>query len=323
MTWKKSLYRALAPLAAPFYAGMGSILLFHRVVESPPATRAGFPRGLEVAPALLEELFSRLRRAGARFVSMDALRDALCRGEPQEGRLVAVTFDDGFTDTFDLAFPLLTGLKIPFTVYLTTGFVDGQQVPWWVLLERCLTDGRLEGQEERDRAFDAMGAIFAEAPSARHRALAEEMFGPEEVARTIEAVCIRWDQVEVMARHPLVTIGAHTVSHPVLNALPADDAWTEMSESRRRIEARLGRPVKHFAYPYGSRLQVGAREFALARECGFATAVTTRLANVRPEHAAHLECLPRIYGESLRDLEIGMSGVVSAIRYRARRVVTV
>ena len=204
------------------------------------------------------------------------------------------------------------------------------------LLERHLTRTRwfarrvrgreisflLEGEEERDRAFAAVATIFDETPAVERRALADEVFGPEEVARAIDKLCIRWDQVEAMAAHSLVTIGAHTVSHPVLKNLPLEAARTEMLESRRRIEARIGRPVTHFAYPYGAPLQVGEREFALARECGFATAVTTRLANVSPANAAHLECLPRIYGQSLREMELGMSGVVSALRDPGKRVVT-
>ncbi|MFT3768676.1 MAG: polysaccharide deacetylase family protein [Minicystis sp.] len=153
--------------------------------------------------------------------------------------------------------------------------------------------------------------------------MAEEAFGEGEVARAVEELWIRWDQVEEMAVHPLVTIGAHTVTHPILRDLPREAARVEMVESRRRLEARLGQPVHHFAYPHGSPAQVGEREYALARECGFTTAVTTRLANVMPGSADHLECLPRIYGESLRELELGLSGVVSAFRYRGRRVVTV
>ncbi len=96
-----------------------------------------------------------------------------------------------------------------------------------------------------------------------------------------------------------------------------------MFESRSRIEARIGRPVRHFAYPYGFRALVGAREFALARECGFDTAVTTRTANLFPQSADSLECLPRVRGKSLAQIEVSMAGLPAALRYPGRRVVTV
>jgi peptidoglycan/xylan/chitin deacetylase (PgdA/CDA1 family) len=328
--------RFVAPILAPIYSGIGSILMFHRLVESPPERRAGWPHELEARPALIEALFSRLRRSGHEFVSIGELRETLIKRKTHATKLVVVTFDDGYTDTYDTVFPLLTGYKIPFTLYLTTDFPDRRMVPWWYLLERLLTQKprlaletggrelsyRLETQKQRDGAFDEVAAVFDKTPPSSRRALAERVFGKQQVARSIEDLCIRWDQVAEMAAHPLVTIGAHTVSHPVLKLLPREEACREMVESRRRIEAALGQPVRHFAYPYGWRTQVGAREYALAKECGFETAVTTRVANVFHDNAGALECLPRIYGRSLRQIELLMTGAVAAFRHRGLRVIT-
>jgi peptidoglycan/xylan/chitin deacetylase (PgdA/CDA1 family) len=60
------------------------------------------------------------------------------------------------------------------------------------------------------------------------------------------------------------------------------------------LEAEIGQKPKHMAYPYGYAGAVGAREVALAREAGYASAVTTRHGVLRAEHAAHLHALPRI-----------------------------
>ena len=67
-----------------------------------------------------------------------------------------------------------------------------------------------------------------------------------------------------------------------------------MVDARDRIAAVLGRAPRHFAYPYGKPEQAGMREFALAREIGFASAVTTRKASLYAAHRAHLDALPRV-----------------------------
>ena len=79
-----------------------------------------------------------------------------------------------------------------------------------------------------------------------------------------------------MARDPLVTIGAHTRGHYALARLGEERARVEITQSIARLEQQLGRPCRHFSYPYGDASAAGEREFRLAREAGVATAVTTR-----------------------------------------------
>ena len=93
---------------------------------------------------------------------------------------------------------------------------------------------------------------------------------------------------------PLVTIGAHSITHCNLAKQSEEIAHQEMAISRARIEDALQRPVLHLAYPYGDRTAAGPREFALARAAGFKTAVTTRPGMLFPESADHLTALPRV-----------------------------
>jgi peptidoglycan/xylan/chitin deacetylase (PgdA/CDA1 family) len=111
-------------------------------------------------------------------------------------------------------------------------------------------------------------------------------------------ICARealsWDDLSKLAQDPLVTIGAHTVTHPVLSKLTQEEARTEMRIGRKLIEEQINRPVDHFCYPFGSRDEVGLREFQLARELGFKTATTTRWGNIFKKHRLHLHALPRV-----------------------------
>ena len=105
----------------------GEIWMLHRVVEQ----RSEKPeqRELEVTAEWLEKKLIEYRYKGYRFVSIDAL--------PKNGRWACVTFDDGYSDNYTLAYPLLKRLGVPFTIYVTTGFIDNRLPMWWYP-DKCL-----------------------------------------------------------------------------------------------------------------------------------------------------------------------------------------
>ncbi len=97
-----------------------------------------------------------------------------------------------------------------------------------------------------------------------------------------------------------------------------------MQLSAATIEAALGKRPAHFSYPVGDRTSAGSREFRIAAEVGFKTAVTTRPGVLFPEHAAHLTALPRISlnGEyqQRRYTKVLLSGAATALWNGFRRV---
>ncbi len=99
----------------------------------------------------------------------------------------------------------------------------------------------------------------------------------------------------------------------------------ELAESRRLIEQRLDRPARHLAYPVGDPTSAGRREFAIAADLGFASAVTTRPGMIFPAHRDHRLALPRLslngHWQSLESLEVLLSGVPFALWNKGRRVV--
>jgi peptidoglycan/xylan/chitin deacetylase (PgdA/CDA1 family) len=132
-----------------------------------------------------------------------------------------------------------------------------------------------------------------------------------------------WDEIAELASDPLVTIGAHTVSHPMLAKLPAEAARSEMDLSRSVIEAALVARPQHLAYPVGDPTSAGPREFKIAAELGFKTAVTTRPGVLFAGHREHLTALPRISlnGEyqRLRYVRVLLSGAGTAMWNGFRR----
>jgi peptidoglycan/xylan/chitin deacetylase (PgdA/CDA1 family) len=290
-------------LLRPWLAGRGAILAMHRVLAPEQPT---LQPGNAVTAAYLREVLRLLRRRKYEIVSMDELPARL---RARNGRrAAAITFDDGYLDNLLHAAPVCAEFDAPFCVFATAGLIDRTVLPWWVLLEEYVlrndraalehpSAGRLvlpcATDAEKTGTFRQLLRIAFAAPAemlaALRSAYAEAGMSVE---ATVDRNVLSRDQLARLASHPLATIGAHSVSHPALKTLPEAEAAFEMEESRRRLRDWLGIPVRHFAYPFGSPLECGPREFRLARELGFATAATTTRGTLRG--SGDLFALPRI-----------------------------
>ena len=326
-------------LAGSFFAGLGAILTFHRVL---PAHDEPFQplSGLEITPDFLDAVLNSLKCAGVDIVSMDEAWRRL-NGGPAERRFVAITFDDGYRDMLDHAWPILKRHAVPVTLYVATAFAEGTGVLWWEVLGKAVAenDGLDVDMDGGLRHFDCSTpqakdethqALYDWLRGMRHEAEMEEAIGAIaahcgiDTAAQCRALCMSWEELARLAADPLVTIGAHTVSHPFLTKCDAEAVRSEMTASRITIEARLGVRPEHFAYPVGAADAAGPREFALAAQVGYKTAVTTRPGVVFADHRDHLTALPRISvnGEfqQLRFLDVLLSGTATAILNRFRRI---
>ncbi len=111
---------------------------------------------------------------------------------------------------------------------------------------------------------------------------------------------------------------AHTRHHLAVAKLPEDEARAEIGESVERIEAELGRPCRHFSFPYGDTGSAGPRDFAIARELGLLTAVTTHKAVLTDRYTKDLACLPRVSlngdYQTAAHLSVMMTGLPFALR---------
>jgi len=329
----ESLYFTGAYSALERYVGgVGVILTMHHVREPRP-DRFQPNRLLEITPRFLEGVVKLLRRSQVDVVSLDEMHRRL--SERDFGRrFVCLTFDDGYRDILQHAYPILKEAQMPFTVYVPTSFPDRLGELWWLVLEAVIANNDSIGL-----VVDGKNRTFACASVADKRALYDELYWwvrsrpteteMREIVRNLAAcyavdiaafckdLCMDWRELAKLAADPLVTIGAHTVNHQMLAKLPEKTARSEMDLSRAVIEAVLGLRPEHLSYPYGDPTAAGPREFAIAAELGFKTAVTTRPGVIFPEHSERLTALPRISlnGEyqQLRYVRVLLSGSATAM----------
>jgi peptidoglycan/xylan/chitin deacetylase (PgdA/CDA1 family) len=321
------------------FGGAGTIFMLHHVR---PARGDGFQPNhhLEVTPEFLRVTLTHIRDLGVDIVSLDEAHRRLTAGELSP-RFACFTFDDGYRDNRDHALPVMREFGAPFTVYVAGDFASGHGRLWWVALERVIAncdviDAPIGGVETRIDAATAEAKIAAfatlhdwlrsmptdaEVASAvsdlcRRHQVDEAAIAPE--------LCMSWQELAKFARDPLVTIGAHTMSHCNLAHATAEDAEREMAMSRSMIQSKLSLPADHLAYPYGDRLAAAARDFAIAAKVGFKTAVTTRPGMIFAENARHMLALPRLslngnYQDE-RLLSVLTSGAATAVWNGFRRV---
>jgi peptidoglycan/xylan/chitin deacetylase (PgdA/CDA1 family) len=325
--------RALRPWAQ----GLGAILTLHRV--RPWQESAFAPnRLLEVTPDFLDRAIARAKQAGFIFVELD---EALVRLKGAgKHRFLSLTFDDGCRDTLDEALPVLEHHRVPATVFVTPGFAERTAPLWWVDLERAIAAADTlevdlgQGAEpipagtpaEKSEAFARLYATLRAGPEQRLRAVVAGLAASHGVdsAAVADELCLDWDGIRELAAHPLVTIGAHTLTHPMLAQHDVFTVCREMDESRRVIAGQIEQAVRHISYPVGDPSSAGPREFELARELGFHAGVTTRPGMLFPDHAHHPTALPRLslngHFQSTRQLDVLLAGLPSLLWNKGRRL---
>jgi len=334
-------YTRLYRLLCPFFIGSGVILVLHRVLPEKSYPRINANSRIEITPQFLEQLIKFFLQTGYEVVSLDTVYERLMGGSA--GRpFVCFTFDDGYADAFEVIYPVFKKYQLPYGVYVITDFPDRKNTLWWYMLEDLVLQHdpvrfSYGGQQhtvptttsaDKEAAYDTIRTILLSVPSEQAEEVIEAVFSPYSIdPRGYENQQMSWDQVIELANDPLVTIGAHTVHHYNLKQLTEEQVRWEIETSKKRLEDKIGQPVLHFAYPFGSRDEAGAREFSLAAACDFSTMTTVREGNIFPAHRKHMECLPRVEitgrHQDLTLVDLRRCGLVAFVRNGLKRVVSV
>jgi peptidoglycan/xylan/chitin deacetylase (PgdA/CDA1 family) len=240
-----------------------------------------------------------LRRHHYRLLSLTDVLTLLENGDGASwAPAVAFTVDDGYRDFPRIAAPIFAEFDCPVTMFVPTGFVDGQLWLWWDRVtylfretRACSAQLRAGSGEyqyrwstpvEQERALqhllDRLEAVDAPVREAAIADLSEQLDVELPVTPPPAFAPMTWDDVRRTAKHG-VTFGPHTVTHRILPLATAEECDWEMRESYRRLREQTDAAVSVFCYPAG---KVGKRELDAARRAGFRAAVTTLPAYAAP-----------------------------------------
>ena len=271
--------------------------------------RIGEPRGTCFDPGLFsasEEQFADQVQYLTRHFDVVGVRDLPHVLRSTRGRFVMITFDDGYADNYEAAFPILRAYGATAVWFLATGFLDEGGVAWWDEISwmvQCSTRRSLTGekwvegtlsleQDQREATLGRLLKTFKSLPGRKTGAFLDFVAtacGTGRCPRSAAAdLWMTWDQVREMHAAGM-QFGGHTVSHPVLSRLGEDEQLYEVTECKRRIEHELGRPVTAFSYPVGQRDSFDDRTRSLLQAAGYEFAFSYYGGWNRPEDAEPLD----------------------------------
>lgn len=257
------------------------ILTYHRFGERVEDGRT--------APAAFVEQLAYLS-THYRIVPLTKMIEHLSNPEPLPARLAAITIDDGYTDSYEIAYPLLRRYGAPATIYVVSDFMDGKD--WlWTDKARYLAlnassqchDLTVQGKELRLELTDAAAR---RASSERVNDLLKTL-AEDEREEAIDRLAVNLG-VSIPAKPPRefssvnavqcremdrngIEIGSHTMTHPILVNTSEKRLDEELEGSKSRLEKVLGHEVDQFCYPNGDNDQRVRRGVERA---GYRAAVT-------------------------------------------------
>ena len=200
-----------------------------------------------------------------------------------------LTFDDGYKDNLKILFPIIQRFKVPVTIYLTTRFLQGDTWMWWYQISEYLRTSDSSDfifQEKKYSFihndyhkkkffFDKIKNLLDPLSLVDQKKLCEII--TKKQPRKYDSLCLNWDDVAFLNKSEFISIGCHSHSHLNLKLLKESKLDYEVNYSKELLEKKLKKKINHFAFPYGSKAEVGFKTIKKVFDSGFKTAVTTEI----------------------------------------------
>lgn len=245
-------------------------------------------------PELLRQYLQLLKDNGHTFVSLEDVLAAVRGDIDLPPKAVAFTIDDGFQHQARIAAPVFLEYNCPVTIFLITGFLDGELWPWFSqvahiientktdMIELAVPDNKLEfiitGNESKPRITrsiietmkllddDLVPILIDQLSSTAQVDIPSQ---PPEKYRPMT-----WNSARDLEKKG-ISFGPHTVSHPILSRVNNRKSEHEITYSWKRVNEELTNPVPVFCYPNGRSCDYSAREIESIRKAGLIGAVST------------------------------------------------
>jgi peptidoglycan/xylan/chitin deacetylase (PgdA/CDA1 family) len=248
-------------------SGQFCVIGLHRILPAEMLGRVSSPAAMVMTTRVFGDLLAFLSREfdvipGERTTTRSSSKPALM-----------ITFDDGWADNLEFGLPLLREHQTPASLFVVTGMIGTDRTFW---IEQLYTADPAQQDVLRDR-LRLTGAAIADVveglkrmSSAQRKILLEGIVDEAMPCPATDRM-LTWEQVRRLEQGG-VTIGSHTVTHPLLTYESAEIVTHELAESKREIEHRLGPGARDFAYPNGDH---NANVAAAVRAQGYRRAYTT------------------------------------------------
>jgi len=234
-------------------------IMLHRVREQKSIIESNAV--YEITPQRLEEIITKYKSRGYKFISANTLAEIMLDKSKIKGKFVCLTFDDGYHDNFELAYPILKKHNCPFIVFVNINNINGNTIHWRYALEELLesnynitlSDGTTyacKSISEKNKVFEQIDKKYCN-------------LDIETIKNLFSPYSINWDDlskkliltkemIREMAKDDLCTIGSHAINHCHIAWLNEEKQIEELKTSKEILEEITGKEIVHFAYPFGN-----------------------------------------------------------------------
>jgi peptidoglycan/xylan/chitin deacetylase (PgdA/CDA1 family) len=273
-----------------------TVLAYHRIID----WRAPDFKDYEPVVSASPELFAQEMAFVAEnfnVIDLETLQGYLFDDKPLPERPLLITFDDGYLDNYQNAYPILKKHAFPAVIFLVSSRMDNPVRLWWDECGYCfrftkktsatlplIGEHSLASPEEkkaaREQLMRRLKQIPEEAKQEAMRALREALaVEPDKTQHFMS-----WGQVrEIVANG--ISCQPHTVNHPIMTRISFEEQKRQLAESRARIIDETGQKADAFAIPNGTPADYSKDTLRALRETGYTTAFTLSPGPIPAEEA--------------------------------------
>lgn len=273
-----------------------TVLAHHRVTDE--GSSPNFPYfqpNISATPAMFEAQLAYIVEH-FNVISVADLAAYVSEGKALPSRPLLITFDDGFLDNYEHAYPALKRRGLPAVIFLMTSRMDNPVPAWW---DECAyyffhtkygqADLPLIGHQVfpdaaarlavRNRLTEALKSV-PEGEKLTALAAAGEALGVNPPPADPN-LFVNWDQVRELVNNGVACM-PHTVNHPILTRISPAEQYAEIIGSRDRIRDETGQQTVAFAYPNGGAADYDENSLRILQDAGFSVAFTLAPGPMRP-----------------------------------------
>ena len=281
------------------------IIMYHRILLEDEA-KCGVQAGMYVKPDTFRIHLEFLKSSFCVVPLSSLLENKLKDSSPDGKPYCILTFDDGWYDFYQHAYPVLKKYRLPATVFLPTDFIGTDNSFWTDRISYLLY--KLNKQEKtkiiaagsNNKIINKIEHFKGPFEHRLEQTIAKlKKYRLNDIEEIISALATRWNckdfnptrqfvnwgEVREMKKSGFVTFGSHTVNHHILTRLTDSEIADELKKSKKRLidEGVVNKKCIPFCYPNGN---CNSKISKMVKDTGYSLAVTTKTGwnNIEPEN---------------------------------------
>lgn len=218
-----------------------------------------------------------------RVINVDELHQIIAQGKKVKEKLALITFDDGYRDNYDLAYPILKKFDVPGLFFIATAMIESGHLTWWdeiawhvkhcsgkkIKLKNWIDAVQIDEQVSINTIKKVLARIKSFPGTIEEQLIELRAISQQTVPRNlVKELFVTWAQIKEMSDNN-ISIGAHSHSHQILSTLPEKELLYELTEVKKLLEDVTAKSVSTISYPVGGPNTYNKSMFVLLDKLGY------------------------------------------------------